>query len=638
MSGIFGLWNLNGRPLDKIILAGMSGSLAHRGPDADESWVDGPIGIGCRLFRVTPESLNERQPHVDPSGIVAVLDGRLDSRQELIDALSHRIEFPSGISDVALMASAYRAFGEGFTDYLNGDFSLAVFDLANKKLILARDSLGVRPLYYCRFASGFLFASEVKALLTHPEVDAKPDEEDFAVFLVGNRNIKPGATFFRDICGVIPGHSVTVSSAGITVRRYWDFDTTRQVLLKSPSEYAEAFRHHFQIAVRRRLRSAYPVAVSLSGGLDSSSIFCTAETMRRTGPSSFPPLEGYSYVFEAGTPSNEIHFVSEIERMYGVSVQRIPVSVPAFLEGAEQEVWHGESPLLDSQWSATRAFLKAIQSSSTRVVLTGHWGDQVLCDHTYLLDLFKTLRWHTIWWHLREYERWYPDAPRGYFQREFLENFLRLCIPEAFLRLASKLRQRQLGRLQNTWYSPKIMELDSRYKRRNRKPARFGSVHARSLYQEARSSYHVLCMEWNNKIACAHGLEMAFPFLDRDLIGFLMAIPPIFAGSEGVSKGILRSAMHGTLPAQLMTRRDKADFTDRVNRGVEHDFCRLRDLFDSDSRSVRTGWISSKLPGDVERLVKSIDKSSDAVDAWAVKDQAGLELWLRVFDQKSAPR
>jgi asparagine synthase (glutamine-hydrolysing) len=635
MSGIFGLWNLDGRPLDKAILTGMSRSLAHRGSDADESWVDGAVGIGCRLFRVTPASLNERQPHIDSSGIVAVFDGRLDSRQELIDALSHRIECSSALPDVALIASAYKVFGEGFTTYLNGDLALALFDPAKKKLLLARDSLGVRPLYYCRCSSGFLFASEVKALLTHPEVEARPDEEDFAVFLVGNRVVKPGATFFRDISGVVPGHSVTVTQAGIKVCRYWDFDTTRQLNLKSPSEYAEAFRHHFQIAIRRRLRSAYPVAVSLSGGLDSSSIFCTAESMRRDAPTEFPPLEGYSYVSEAGIPSDEIRYVCEIERMYGVSVHRIPMGEPGFLAAAEQEVWHAESPLLDGQWNGTSAYLNAIQRGGSRLRLTGHWADQMLCYEAYLLDLFKTLRWRTIFRHLKEYDYWNSDVPAGYFQRQFLRTLLRLSVPKGLLGPIRELRRMQFPRLQDRWYSSTMLELASRSANQNRSRARFVSSHARSLYEEARSSYHVLCMEWNNKIACAHGLETAFPFLDRDLIGFLMAIPPVFAGSGGVSKGILRSAIQDVVPALLLNRRDKADFTHRVNRGQEREISRLKDLLHSDNCSVRIGWCSPKSSVDIERVVKGIGKSSDSINSFAVRDWTGLELWLRVFRPKS---
>lgn len=632
MSGIFGLWNLDSRPVDRTILADMSRSLAHRGLDGNGYWVDGAVGVGCRLSRVTPESLDEQQPYVSASGIVAVFDGRLDSRQELIAALAHRIERTTTLPDVALVAAAYDVFGATFTTYMNGDFALAVFDPAMQRLTLVRDSLGVRPLYYCRYRSGFLFASEVKALLQHPGVKARPDEEDFAIFLVGNRAVKPGATFFRDICGVVPGCRVTVTPADIKVDQYWDFDTVAQLNLRSYEEYVEAFRHHFQIAVRRRLRSAHPVAVSLSGGLDSSSIFCTAASMARDTPKAFPHLAAYSYVSEVGSPSDEIRYVGAIERMFDVAVHRIPMGSPGFLDGVEQQMWHGESPLLDTQWSCTRTFLDEIRESGARVLLTGHWGDQMLVHYAYFIDLFRTLKWPLFFQYLKEYKNWHTDVSPKHIVRELLKILARELIPEKIRRPVGWLRRRRFPRRQDKWYSEDILKLSSASRKHERPETKFVSSHARSLYEEARSSYSVLCMEWNNKIGSAHGLEMIFPFLDRDLIAFLMAVPPQFVGSDGVCKGLLRSAMYGTLPEQISIRRDKADFTARVNRAQQNDITKLRDLLRADKYSVSNGWVSCNISAEIEDVIKAIGERPDALDARAITDLVGLELWLRIFE------
>ena len=195
MSGILGIWNLDGRPVEPapssrsslrpLCIAGLTGHYL---------WSDGPVGLACQLFRVTPESLSEVQPFTDFSAAV-VFDGRLDDRQELLGLLGSHPRISEDSSDPGLVLAAYRVWEERFVQRLNGDFALALFDRRQRRLVLARDSLGVRPLHYTRTRNTFLFASEIKALLGHPDVSARPNEESLAGFLLAGRNMREGATF-----------------------------------------------------------------------------------------------------------------------------------------------------------------------------------------------------------------------------------------------------------------------------------------------------------------------------------------------------------------------------------------------------------------------------------------------------------
>ena len=275
--------------------------------------------------------------------------------------------------------------------------------------------------------------------------------------------------------------------------------------------------------------------------------------------------------------------------------------------------------------TATQELMQAVQSSGARVMLTGLWGDQILVDHSYLIDLLKSLKWHMIWRHLTETERGNTVNP-GYHKREFLKSVLRNWTPETLLRLTRKIRFRPI---QSGWYAKDLRRLA--YRHSNKTLPKSGSRHARALYKEARSGYHTLTMEWTNKLACLYNLDVAFPFFDRELVRFLMAIPPEFAGSGGVPKGILRSAMQYTLPEPIKARRDKADFTIRINRGMQNDFAKLRPFLDFNNQSVQTGWVSPNISAGIEDIIKSIGEKSDALDAWAIRDWIGLELWLRHF-------
>lgn len=642
MSGILGVWNLDGRPIETSLLSRLAGTLAHRGPDGQGCYVDGSVGLACRIFRVTPESATETQPHVAPSGVALVFDGRLDNRDELLPALSRWPGICASSPDPALALAAYHAFGIDFVNRLLGDFALGLFDPGRRHLVLARDAIGLRPLYYYRAANLFLFASEIKAILAHPQVPTRPNDVALAEFLI----LGPGAgcagetTFFDRVCRVVPAHLAIVTADGFVSRRYWDFDPARQIRFGSSEQYTEAFRHHFSLAVQRRLRSSSPVAVSVSGGLDSSAVYCVAETLRRADPGRFPRLQGISSTFEDGTPSDEKAYLSAIERTHGVSIERIPSNPSGLLDDCTAAVWHIEAPLLGAQWNNGHAFLTSVERRGAKVLLTGSWGDQFLFDPAYLMDLVAGGAWGTVARHLQSYGRWCTDVPRTEFVKGFFKSLLIEHAPKRLRSSIRYIRSRRRTSKGPGWYAPAFRNLALHRTRSEEAMAwgAFATAHARSLYREARSDYHVLCMEWNNKVAAMHGLDMAFPFLDRDLISFLMAIPGEVQHQDGVPKAILREAVRDILPDAIANRTWKADFTAFVNDGLVRDYPRLADLLASDAATIRLGYSDSDtLRAGLAHLRGRIQARS-AVVGRKFADLIGLELWLRVFFNSAVNR
>ncbi len=627
MSGIAGIWNLEGQPVSRAQLASLSERLAHRGPDGEEFWVQGPVGLACRLNRITPEASAEIQPLVHPSGSVLVFDGRLDNREELLARLKPSQGVSAGSPDPVFVLAAYAEFGDRFPELLVGDFALGLFDSYKQRLLLARDAMGIRPLYYTQTRDAVLFASEIKALLAHPKVVRCPNDDFLANLVIGNTQDTDGMTCFKGVASVVPAHVVVVTAQGIATRRYWDFDLNRRTRLGSFQEYAEGFRFHLEQAIRRRLRSAPPVAVSVSGGLDSSSIFCQAETLRRRSPGHSPPLVGLSQTSQDGSPSDESAFLLEIEREYGVTIERVK-GHPGLLDGAREEVWHSEAPLLDGQWNTTDQFMQAARSRGARLLLTGHWGDQILFPAGYLIDLFYGLEWRKIRSHLREYRRWLADVDPRTIRRHFLVGLLKYHLPDTLVRWWRTGRAKR----RSPWYSATLLSRAGR-------PAPNGSVrriglataHAQSLYSEARSVHHVHCLEWNNKVAAKYGLEIAFPFLDRDLISFLMSIPGETQTHKGVPKALLREGMQGVLPDSIRRRTWKADFTQLVNEGMKRDFAHVRHSLYPAGAALEMGYLKKDvLRAELMRLDDRIHGPSCQV-AWRLSDLLGLELWLQVF-------
>ena len=630
MSGILGIWHLDGRDVDRRDLGRLRATLSHRGADHTGLCVDGAAGLACCLGRLAPESARETQPVVD-EGAMLVFDGRLDNREELLAGLQGA-RVSSRAPDSALALAAYREFGDEFPIRLSGDFAVAVFDARRSQLLLARDAIGIRPLYYYVDPDLFLFASEIKTLLAHRGVRSRPDDEILADFIFTQLTGRhpQERTFFRNIARVLPAHVVVVTPVAVRARRYWDFDLTRQVRFARFAEYAEAFKAHLERAVRRRLRSASPVAVSVSGGLDSSAVFCLAETLRRREPHSHPALIGVSQMFPDGSPSDEKQFLGEIERAYGVTIERFPNPRGGIMADCDAAIRHVEAPLLDAQGNGTHAFLETTRQLGARVLLTGHWGDQFLFDDTYLVDLYRRGAWWQAWKHLNEFSRWVDVEPRE-FRLRLCATLVKHCAPDALVSTLRSLRKRfRPATALRPWYTDAFRALAAVERVGHDADPPAASAHARALYREARSPYHALCMEWNDKTAAMHGLEIAFPFLDRDLIAFLMAIPGEMQSWNGVHKGILREGLRGVLPERIGARVAKADFTRAVNDGLAMDYNPLVERLRVGGMVTSWGYVHAQ---GLERLLagRREIRGSTCEPSWALGDLLALEVWLQTF-------
>jgi len=631
MSGIIGVFNLDGQPVDDALVARMSVTLHHRGPDGEGRRGAGPAGFAWQHLWVTAEETGEIQPLVGRTGTMLVMDGRLDNRDELL----HPLELPQTTSDAGCVLAAYEAWGEGFAERLNGDFALALFDPRQPRLLLARDAIGIRPLYYHKSERFFAFASEIKALLAHPEIPARPDDEGLADYMIPDMRPvnRQDITCFAGIAAVVPAHLVVVTPERLVARRYWDFEIGRPVHLGSFEEYVEAFRERFGRAVERRTRSVHPVAVSVSGGLDSSSIFCQAEAQRGRGCGTAPSLIGATFQGSEDGPADEREYVSAIERLYHLSIEEVPTdSVLSVAVGADQQIWQVEAPILDSLWGVSRALHQLVRERGARVLLTGHWGDQLLFCSGYLVDLARRFALRDICRHLAEYQRWGAGETRV-FRRQFVWSLVREHVPEMLVPSLKWIRRRLLhAERPKPWFADGFQHRTASLASGRANLARgFHSVQAKSLYLEARSKYHVHCMEWENKAAAMHGLEMALPILDRDLIAFLIAIPGQVQNRGGVPRGLLREAMRGILPEAIRTRRSKGDFTDLVNTSVDRDLELMASCLWPRSLGVELGYLQARGVADKIMRVDSRFPRTDALDSWEVTDLFGLESWLRVF-------
>jgi asparagine synthase (glutamine-hydrolysing) len=629
MSGIIGIWNLDKRPLENGLLSKLSLTLAHRGPDGEELWTGGAMGLACQLMRVTPESRHETQPLVHPSGAVAVFDGRLDNRDELLRLLQGAWGVTPDSPDPALVLAAYDKFGNRCPEYLNGDFALAIFDPPQQQLLLARDAIGLRPLYYHRAGDTFLFASETKAILAHPRVSVRPNDGMVAELLTRNFSPYEGETFFSEVFSLLPGYLAILSPAGFSIRQYWDFDTKAKIRFRSFPEYVEAFRHHFETAVGRRLRSAYPLAISVSGGLDSSSIYCQVEKLRQLGQGPIPPLIGLTFSPGDGSPADELSYIEAIERCYGAEIERIPTGPLALSDDPENDVWNLEMPFLLHKTLHKLHHVAA--SRGARVLLTGYWGDEILSAPTYLVDLLRQLKFREFRQHFNAFKRLLEGVSYRFFHRIFLRDLILHHIPEPLLPWARNLKARVFPSGWNIQVKTAAMRQQALGRLLKKFPRKiFGSAHTKALYREMKMVYCNFQVELFSKLAARSGLELSNPFMDREVLSFQMGIPGNISCHQGVTKGLLRRAMSGVLPEAVRLREGKGNFTFLENQGMLGDFPRVLQCLQS-GMAVGSGYVQA------ERLAEELEQLRDRLPypnilaARQLQTLWGLEVWLQTF-------
>jgi asparagine synthase (glutamine-hydrolysing) len=381
MSAIGGFWRFSG-PADapercRNILAAQQ----IYAPDAPAFWSDGDLSLGRRLLQILPEDRFDRGPVQRTGGRwTLVADARLDNRDELARQLGVSAAEQTGLADSAILLLAIEQWGEDAVDRLVGDFSFAAWDSSRRRLLLARDFLGQRPLHYHRGAQFFAFASMPKGLLAVPEIPAGADEEKAAEFLALMPEADP-SSFFKSVKRVLPGEICVVTATDFQRRFYWR-PSREPLRLSNSDEYAEAVRESLDRAVADRLRgTGGNVGAHLSGGLDSSAVAATAARLMppegRVMAFTSVPREGYSEPLPTGRFGDEGPLAAQVAALYPNmehilirSGNRSPV------RSLDRNFFLYDRPLLNlcnHVW--LEAILDAAKERRLRVLLAGQMGN-----------------------------------------------------------------------------------------------------------------------------------------------------------------------------------------------------------------------------------------------------------------------
>ncbi|MEO5621961.1 MAG: asparagine synthase-related protein [Dokdonella sp.] len=375
MSGIVGIVNLDGKPVDRQLLERMTGTMSRHGPDATGVWCSGHVGFGHAMLRVSAESEHEQQPHTLDGDIWITADARIDGRQDLLGRLrSAGQTVQANAPDCELILHAYRAFGERFLNHLIGDFAFAIWDSANQQLVCARDHFGVRPFFYAKTDSVFVFGSELDVVLEHASVSTRLDELAIGDFLLFGANQEPERSIYHDIRRLPAASEIHLTRDAFRVSRYWDVPQPNEGHYRDYSECVERFKEVFAQAVNDRAQTPN-VAVELSGGMDSTSIAAILAADKQTTDRA---VTAYTMSCERLLPEDrEAQFAGMVASHLGIPlVEQASYTYALFERFDQPEFVTGEPaayPLLAARYDT----FSQIAASGARVLLTGQGGDGV---------------------------------------------------------------------------------------------------------------------------------------------------------------------------------------------------------------------------------------------------------------------
>jgi len=557
-------------------------------------------------------------------------DGRLDNRDELARACGLRIGGPDDeMPDAALGLAAFERFGDDFAGRLNGDFALALFDVGRDRVMLARDVMSARPLYHASIPGALLFGTRITSLLADSRLATAPDDEGLSE-LVLEYWCGEERTCFKGISSVPAGHLMVVTRDRIEQQRHWSFDTARRITHRSFTDYCDEFRSLFATAVQRRLRNQGPVAIGVSGGIDSSSIFCQAAALSG-GRQRVSGICGVSLVFPAGTAAAEGEFVDEAEHASGVPVVRVPASDYRFLDRAGEFVRHLEAPGVTAH--TQHLLFGAARRAGCTAMLGGFFGDQVMADRGYLVDLARRGRWRKVRHDLRELRSWTPDAADGFFARDLRARLVRGLPPRRLYALVRRAIAPWRERSRHpVWFTDAFRRRAAgRARTRFVDRSDFGSTHAQQYFRHVTAGHYTHSVRCQRAAGEMHGVDVSFPFRDRDLVAFLMAIPGEIVNWQGRPKGLLRAALRGVVPDAILERRSKADFTALENRALAGEHREYVRLLEAESLATRAGFVDPRVLRESLRTMTPAGDQYSAAPGWPLTDVVGLELWLQQF-------
>ncbi|WP_374584647.1 asparagine synthase (glutamine-hydrolyzing) [Pseudoduganella sp.] len=620
MCGLVAVLNLDGRPAELPLLKRMTDLIRHRGPDDDGFYTAGPLGFGFRRLSVLDLSPAGHQPMtLAEAGLTIVFNGEIYNYLELraeLEALGHRFH---STGDTEVLLHAYQQWGHACLPRLNGMWAFLVHDRRTGQVFGARDRFGIKPLYRYQDKQHIMFASEIKAIRDSGRYHGGTNWEIAANFLVRGALDNSNASFYQGIASVGAGCAFELGQDGSY--REWTYWSVEQVAARTVADPAAEYAELFEDAVRLHMRSDVPVAVHLSGGLDSSAILCAAARVRQAAGARDPLL---SFCFQ-DRDFDEHQYIEANLAQTGSQMELLQTSPRQLWDDLPRVLWHQDEPVHTFTACVSYQLMRQTAARGVKVVLNGQGADETAAGY----PSFVSNYWHSLlragqplrmWSEIRAHAQWHGGDPAARLRDQLAlgaRSALALLPPYRYM-AEQRARQRVAA-------SPWLQDEFSRHATPRVVTGQDQRLPA-ALVDAMRRAPLPVFLRVEDRNSSAHSLEGRLPFLDYRLVELLFQLPDHWRMRGYWNKYVQREGMRGRIPELVRTRVDKMGFPVPTRRWLTGELYEdVRDLLSSQATRERGLY-------NVPALLRALDsaKSNTNVALAAPLFQvAEFELWCR---------
>lgn len=612
----------------------MRDTMTHRGPDEKGIFVDGRVGLGHRRLSIVDLKTGQQPMFNDDRTCVIVYNGEVYNHLELRPELKDRGYTFRTTSDTETILKAYEAYGASCVDKFRGMFAFAIWDARSNELFIARDRLGVKPLYYANSDNGsFFFASEIKALLEAGAV--KPELEYRALTdYLANHGTSGELTMFAGVKRLLPGHTLTFGDDRVEINRYWDISFDRDAVSpRSDREWIEEWSSLFTESVRLRLMADVPLGMFLSGGIDSSAI--AAEMSRMVDGR----VKTFSVAFEE-REANELRYARLVSDRFGTDHHEVIVSPHSFFEALPRLIWHEDEPIAHPS-SIALNFVSRLAAEHVKVVLTGEGSDESLAGYGRYAKTLTNIKYGKL------FDKIAPEALRSHLAAAIevlpLDSKIRHSLKKSFFVVEPTIesayfdnfavfsRSKQ-GHLLSATTKDRLNGSADPYAEMSRlfNSLEGGEMLDRMLYTDTKTYLHELLMK-QDQMSMAASIESRVPFLDHKLMEFTASMPLRMKLRGSKTKYVLRKAMKGVLPDEILTR-SKMGFPVPIGKWFRGQYRGIVDEFVLSERSLGRGIFDADAVRNLAERHMNGENHDEGL--WSL---VNFEIWQRTFIDGERP-
>jgi asparagine synthase (glutamine-hydrolysing) len=627
MCGIAGKLFLDPAPATRVErpqIEAMLRPIAHRGPDGQGVYLDGNVGLGHVRLSIIDLSTGAQPMTNEDETVWTVFNGEIYNFMELRERLQAKGHVFRSQSDTEVIIHAYEEFGPDCVQELRGMFAFAIWDAKRRRLFLARDRVGIKPLYYCQTGGTLLFASELKAIMAVPEVSREINRPALRTLL--SFNYQPGAaTLFQSVQKLLPGHWLMVENGRTTMRQYWDLRFTQDRWDQSFDETVEELHHLLKATVRDHMIADVPVGVLLSGGVDSSAVlsFAVEGTVKK--------VSTFTVGFNGDGVVDERPYARMAAQKFGAEHHEISITGQEFWDFLPAYVRHMEEPVCEPP-AVALFYVSKLARQHVKVVLSGEGGDEAFAGYPNYPNM---LRLDRIGSSLGPMAR--PvgalAALAGRISGDGRVHRYGAALGNS---LASQYYSRTssptayFNRQARTFFTPEFLDATASaspagFVHDLLQPVRNESLLNRMLYVDSKTWLPDDLLVKADKMTMANSLELRVPLLDHKVLEFAASLPPGFKVNGRQTKRVLKAAFARALPAEVLNRK-KAGFPVPYEQWLRNGLKeRIGDVLGSDRAGSR-GYFPK---GAVKRLLQA--NAREGSYSKEIFSLLALELWHREF-------